>query len=86
VTLLGLASAIGALALFAAAQTTLWPSGARVLQGLAVGMISGAATAALVELDPDDDRRADELLRARPRPTSTSRRSTGAAPDERLFG
>lgn len=62
VILLGLASAIGALALFAAAQTTLWLFGARVLQGLGVGMISGAATAALVELDPDGDRRRAALL------------------------
>jgi len=35
---------------------------ARVLQGLAVGMISGAATAALVELDPDGDRRRAALF------------------------
>jgi MFS family permease len=62
VILLGLAFAIGALALFAAAQTTLWLFGARAVQGLAVGMISGAATAALVELDPDGDRRRAALL------------------------
>src|SRR5690242_8290173 len=41
------------LAVFAAAQGTAWLFAARVLQGLAVGMISGAATATLVELDPD---------------------------------
>jgi MFS family permease len=35
---------------------------ARVLQGLAVGTISGAATAALVELDPDGDRRRAALF------------------------
>jgi MFS family permease len=59
---IGLACAIGGLALFAAAQSTIWLFGARVLQGLAVGMISGAATAALVELDPDGDRRRAALL------------------------
>jgi MFS family permease len=59
---IGLASAIAGLALFAAAQSTVWLFGARALQGLAVGMIGGAATAALVELDPDDDRRRAALL------------------------
>jgi MFS family permease len=45
------------LILFALAESSAWLYGARALQGLAVGMISGAATAALVELDPADDRR-----------------------------
>src|SRR6185312_188169 len=49
VILLGLGVAVVGLALFAAAQSTAWLFGARALQGLAVGMISGAATAALVE-------------------------------------
>ena len=62
VILLGLAVAICGLALFAAAQSTAWLFGARVLQGLAVGMISGAATAALVELDPGSDRRRAALF------------------------
>jgi predicted MFS family arabinose efflux permease len=62
VILLGLAVAIGGLALFAAARSDAWLFGARSLQGLAVGMISGAATAALVELDPDGDRRRAALL------------------------
>jgi MFS family permease len=53
---LGLAAAVVGLALFAAAQGESWLFAARVLQGLAVGMISGAATAALVELDPREDR------------------------------
>jgi MFS family permease len=57
VVLLGLAAAIAALAVFAAARDDAWLYAARALQGLAVGMISGAATAALVELDPEDDRR-----------------------------
>jgi MFS family permease len=62
VILLGLTVALGGLALFAAAQSTAWLFGARALQGLAVGMISGAATAALVELDPEEDRRRAALL------------------------
>ena len=52
VILAGLAVATLALAVFAAAQGTAWLFGARMLQGLAVGLISGPATAALVELDP----------------------------------
>jgi MFS family permease len=48
----GLVTACVALALFAAAESTAWLFAARVCQGLAVGMISGPATAALVELDP----------------------------------
>jgi predicted MFS family arabinose efflux permease len=58
VILLGLGAAAGGLVMFAAASSTGWLFGARALQGLAVGMISGAATAALVELDVfGDDRR-----------------------------
>jgi MFS family permease len=47
----GLACAAGGLVLFAAAEGTAWLFAARVLQGLAVGMIGGPATAALVEFD-----------------------------------
>src|SRR2546423_4176346 len=53
----GLATACLGLALFAAAQGTAWLFAARAVQGLAVGMISGPATAALVELDPQGSRR-----------------------------
>jgi MFS family permease len=53
----GLATACLGLGLFAAAQGTAWLFGARAVQGLAVGMISGPATAALVELDPQGSRR-----------------------------
>jgi MFS family permease len=53
----GLGVACGGLLLFAFADSEAWLYSARALQGLAVGMISGAATAALVELDPQDDRR-----------------------------
>ena len=58
----GLLTACTGLALFAAAGGPGWLFGARALQGLAVGMISGAATAALVELDPRGDRRRAALL------------------------
>src|SRR3954466_12559187 len=56
----GFATATAGLALFAAAQSLPWLFAARAVQGLAVGMISGAAAAALVELDPapDEDRAA----------------------------
>jgi MFS family permease len=57
VILAGLAVACGGLVLFALARSDVWLYAARALQGLAVGMISGAATAALVELDPRGDRR-----------------------------
>lgn len=59
---LGLGAAVGGLAVFAGAQSDVWLYAARGTQGLAVGMISGAATAALVELDPDDDRRRASLF------------------------
>ncbi len=58
----GLAVACIALGVFAAAESEAWLYGARALQGLAVGMISGAATAALVELDPEGDRRRAALF------------------------
>ena len=53
----GLATACGGLVLFAFAQGEAWLYAARAVQGLAVAMVSGPATAALVELDPDGDRR-----------------------------
>jgi MFS family permease len=58
----GLLTAAVGLGLFAAAEGTAWLFAARAVQGLAVGMISGAATAALVELDPRGDRRRAALL------------------------
>ncbi len=48
VILAGLVVAAIGLAVFAAAQGTAWLFGARMLQGLAVGLISGPSTAALV--------------------------------------
>jgi len=62
VLVVGLATASVGLALFAAATGPAWLFAARAAQGLAVGMISGAATAALVELDPAGDRRRAALL------------------------
>src|SRR5581483_4655021 len=58
----GLVVAAGGLALFCFADGPVWLYAARAVQGLAVGMISGAATAALVELDPDGDRRRAALF------------------------
>ena len=52
----GLTVAMAGLALFALARSTPWLFGARAVQGLAVGAASGAATAALVELEPAGDR------------------------------
>ena len=48
----GFATATRGLLLFALAGGLAWLFAARAVQGLAVGMISGAAAAALVELDP----------------------------------
>jgi MFS family permease len=53
----GLGTACVGLILFALAQGEAWLFTARAVQGLAVAMVSGPATAALVELDPDGNRR-----------------------------
>jgi MFS family permease len=53
----GLALSVVALVLFAFAQGIAWLFAARAVQGLAVGAISGTATAALVEFEPAGDRR-----------------------------
>jgi MFS family permease len=52
----GLVAAAVGLGLFAAAQDTAWLFAARAVQGLSVGMVTGAATAGLVELEPHGDR------------------------------
>jgi MFS family permease len=62
VVLVGLGLAGVALVLFAVADGVAWLFAARAVQGLAVGTISGAATAALVEVDPDGDRRRAALF------------------------
>jgi MFS family permease len=50
------------LGLFAVATSVAWLFAARIAQGVSVGMAGGAATAALVELDPEGDRRHAALL------------------------
>jgi MFS family permease len=52
----GLVTAAVGLGLFAAATDTVWLFAARAVQGLSVGMVTGAATAGLVELEPHGDR------------------------------
>jgi MFS family permease len=58
----GLGIGIVALLVFAAAGSPLWLYVARALQGIAVGLVSGPATAALVELDPDPGQGRPALL------------------------
>jgi len=58
----GLATGCLALVVFIAAQSTAWLYTARGLQGIAVGLISGPATAALVEIDPLRDTARPALL------------------------
>jgi MFS family permease len=62
VLLMGLGAGATGLIVFAFAQSTVWLFAGRALQGLAVGMASSAATAALVELEPDRDARRPALL------------------------
>ncbi len=58
----GLMMAAAASAVFALAQGVTWLFIARMTQGIAVGMMSGAATAALVELHPQGDLRHAALV------------------------
>jgi MFS family permease len=51
----GLATGIAGLVLFAFAASVIWLFAARAVQGLSVAMISGAAVAALAELEPNGD-------------------------------
>jgi MFS family permease len=62
VILAGLVVAALALLLFTVASATWWLYAARALQGVAVGLISGPATAALVEIDPRRDEARPALL------------------------
>jgi MFS family permease len=55
VILAGLATGIAGLVLFALADSVPWLFAARAVQGLSVAMISGAAVAALTELEPAHD-------------------------------
>ncbi|HET6172384.1 MAG TPA: MFS transporter [Gaiellales bacterium] len=58
----GLVMGTLALLLFALATSVVWLFAARIVQGVSVGMAGGAATAALVELDPLGDGRHAALL------------------------
>ncbi|HEX4306581.1 MAG TPA: MFS transporter, partial [Solirubrobacterales bacterium] len=58
----GLVAAMAGLGCFALADSLPWLFAARALLGLAQGMVSGAATAALVELLPDGEGRRAALL------------------------
>jgi MFS family permease len=58
----GLAMGTLALVLFALATSVAWLFAARIVQGVSVGMAGGAATAALVEVDPHGDKRHAALL------------------------
>src|SRR6185437_9796544 len=62
VLLMGLCAGAAGLVVFAFAEDTAWLFAGRALQGLAVGMASSAATAALVELEPKRDARRPALL------------------------
>src|SRR3954452_9652372 len=62
VLLMGWAAGAAGLVVFAFAESTAWLFAGRALQGLAVGMASSAATAALVELEPARDARRPALL------------------------
>jgi MFS family permease len=64
---------------FAAATNVAWLFVARSMQGLATGTITGAATAAMIELDPTANRRRASLL-------TTVAFLTGAAVLPLLFG
>lgn len=66
-------------ALFAGARSLPWLFAARAVQGLGTGAMTAAATAALVELDPDQDRRRASLI-------NTSAFLCGAALGPLLFG
>ncbi|MFI5898442.1 MFS transporter [Actinoplanes sp. NPDC051513] len=62
VVALGLAAATVGLLLFLLASNTAWLFAARAVQGLALGIIIGTATAALVEQEPRGDRRRAALV------------------------
>lgn len=61
VLLVGLTGIASGSLLFAMAPSVAWLLAARAVQGIAVGVISGAATAALAELHPRANRRAAAL-------------------------
>lgn len=60
----GLAMAAVATCLFLEAQSVAWLFAARGLQGLATGVLTGSAAAAVVELDPGGDRQRASMINA----------------------
>src|SRR3954468_8032929 len=60
----GLVTASSGLVVFALANSIGWLFAARAVQGLAVGMLGGAASAALVELDPRPEEHTAALMAA----------------------
>lgn len=66
-------------AMFAAAQATAWLFAARAVQGLATGVLTGAATASLVELEPSRNRQRASYI-------NTIMFISGAAGGPLLFG
>lgn len=70
---------IASTALFASSRDLAWLFAARAVQGVGTGALTGAATAALVELDPHNDRQRASLI-------STSALLAGAAVGPLLFG
>jgi len=62
VILAGMLVACCALVVFAVTPSTGWLYAARALQGVAMGLISGPGTAALVEIDPERETRRPAML------------------------
>lgn len=62
IILIGLITAVIGSIVFAAARGIVWLSVARIIQGLGVGILSSAATAALVELHPEGNREFASLV------------------------
>ena len=62
VVMAGLTLLAVSMAMLAAAPGVAWLIAARIIQGLAVGLITGSATAAIIELHPRRDTRAGALI------------------------
>ncbi|MDV7243372.1 MULTISPECIES: MFS transporter [Rhodococcus] len=62
VVVAGILVQIGAMAMFVAADGVYWIIAARVVQGLATGIVTGALTAAIVEAAPPDKKHVGAML------------------------
>jgi MFS family permease len=62
VVVAGILVQIGAMAMFVAADGVYWIIAARVVQGLATGIVTGALTAAIVEAAPPDKKQVGAML------------------------